>query len=108
MELVDALKVLEATDGETRKAFLCLWDDYCHIVSHDKWATDVAYAKVRQLDGLKSEFEAARAVCFAIEKYIMMPTQDDNGNLIDDGAEWDAIVAALSEWAKIRDLSQPP
>lgn len=60
MELVDALKVLEATDGETREAFLCLWDDYCHIVSHDKWATDVAYAKVQQLDGLKSEFEAAR------------------------------------------------
>jgi uncharacterized protein YeeX (DUF496 family) len=62
-------------------------------------------ARVAELENLYAELLLARAVCFAVEKYIMMPTHDDNGELIDDGHEWETIIAALSAWAKARDAA---
>lgn len=102
MNFKDALSILEATDGTVRDAFMYLWDEYCRVVSHEKWAVDVANHRGNRLQSFYAELLLARAVCFAVEKYIMMPTHDDNGALIDDGHEWETIIAALSEWSKAR------
>ena len=68
----------------------------------DAVRAEIAHLKASPAPELLAELEAARRVFFAIEKYIMMPTQDDNGLAVDDGAEWEAIIEALNEWQKAR------